>query len=228
MCSRARSSPDTDIAVVDGRIAYVGPDAQHTVGPATKVIEAVGRWLVPGLLDGHMHVESGMLTVTEFVRAVMPHGTTGMFIDPHEIANVLGLEGVRLMAQEAAVQPIHVWVQVPSCVPSAPGLETPAATLGPQEVAEALTWPNVIGLGEMMNYPGVSANDEKMHAEMAEARQAGKVIGGHYPSPDLGLAVPRLCRRRRRGRSRGHAPGGRRRPRPAGDEGHAAPGIGLA
>jgi len=128
-----------------------------------------------------------MLTVTEFVRAVMPRGTTGMFIDPHEIANVLGLEGVRLMAQEAAVQPIHVWVQVPSCVPSAPGLETPVATFGPVEVAEALTWPNVIGLGEVMNYPGVSANDEKMHAEMAEARHAGKIIGGHYPSLDLGL-----------------------------------------
>jgi adenine deaminase len=178
--------PATDIAVAGGRIAYVGPDARFAVGPATQVIEADDRWLVPGLLDGHMHVESGMLTVTEFVRAVMPHGTTGMFIDPHEIANVLGLEGVRLMAQEAAVQPIHVWVQVPSCVPSAPGLETPAATLGPAEIAEALRWPNVIGLGEVMNYPGVASNDEKIHAEMAEARQAGKVIGGHYPSFDLG------------------------------------------
>ncbi len=178
----------TDVAVVGGRIAYVGPDARHAIGPATKVVQAAGRWLVPGLLDGHMHVESGMLTISEFVRAVMPHGTTGMFIDPHEIANVLGLEGVRLMAQEASVQPIHVWVEVPSCVPSAPGMERGAATLGPQEVAEALTWPNVIGLGEVMNYPGVAANDDKMHAEMAEARQAGKVIGGHYPSPDLGLA----------------------------------------
>jgi len=179
--------PETDVAVADGRIAYVGPDARHAIGPSTSVLEARDRWLVPGLLDGHMHIESGMLTVTEFVRAVLPHGTTGMFIDPHEIANVLGLEGVRLMAQEAAVQPIHVWVQVPSCVPSAPGLESPAATLGPAEVAEALRWPNVIGLGEMMNYPGVASNDEKMHAEMAEARKAGKVIGGHYSSLDLGL-----------------------------------------
>ncbi len=179
---------DTDVAVIDGRIAYVGPDAAYAIGTSTQVLEAYGRWLVPGLLDGHMHVESGMLTITEFVRAVMPHGTTGMFIDPHEIANVLGLEGVRLMAGEAAVQPIHVWVQVPSCVPSAPGLETPAAVLGPQDVAEALRWPNVIGLGEVMNYPGVAANDAKMHAEMGEARQAGKVIGGHYPSRDLGLA----------------------------------------
>lgn len=179
--------PQTDVAIAEGRIAYVGPDAGHALGPKTQLIEADDRWLVPGLLDGHMHVESGMLTVTEFVRAVLPHGTTGMFIDPHEIANVLGLEGVRLMAQEAAVQPVHVWVQVPSCVPSAPGLEQPAASLGPAEVAEALRWPNVIGLGEVMNFPGVAAGDEKMHAEMAEARRAGKVIGGHYSSPDLGL-----------------------------------------
>ena len=111
------------------------------MGAGTTVLEADGRYLVPGLLDGHMHVESGMLTVTEFVRAVIPHGTTGMFVDPHEIANVLGLRGVRLMVDEAAQQPIHVFVQVPSCVPSAPGLETPGAVIGPAEVEEALTWP---------------------------------------------------------------------------------------
>jgi adenine deaminase len=179
--------PDTDIAVVDEYIAYVGQDASHTIGPDTQVIQAEGRFMVPGLMDGHMHVESGMVNVTEFVRAVLPHGTTGMFVDPHEIANVLGLDGVRLMADEATIQPIHVWVQVPSCVPSASGLETAGAEIGPEEVAEALTWPIIIGLGEMMNFPGVASGDEKMHAEMAETREAGKVIGGHYASPDLGL-----------------------------------------
>ncbi len=134
-----------------------------------------------------MHVESGMLTVTEFVRAVVPHGTTGMFVDPHEIANIFGLRGIKLMVDEAAQQPMHVWVQMPSCVPSAPGLETPGASLGPEEVAEAMSWPGIIGLGEVMNFPGVFLSDEKMHAEMGEARKAGKVIGGHYASPDLGL-----------------------------------------
>ncbi len=84
-------------------------------------------------------------------------------------------------------QPIHVWVQMPSCVPSAPGLETPGASIDPDEVAEAMQWPGIIGLGEMMNFPGVFSGDEKMHAEMAATRQAGKVIGGHYASPDLGL-----------------------------------------
>ncbi len=178
--------PGTDVAIVGSRIAYVGGDAGHTIGPGTKIVEAHGRYLVPGLCDAHMHVESGMVTVTEFARAVIPHGTTSMFIDPHEIANVLGLPGVRLMHDEAAILPINVYVQMPSCVPSAPGLETPGAAIGPEEVAEAMSWPGIIGLGEMMNFPGVFMSDEKMHAEMAETMKAGKVIGGHYASLDLG------------------------------------------
>jgi adenine deaminase len=177
----------TDIAIAGDRVAYVGDDASHSIGSETDVIDAGGRYLVPGLLDGHMHVESGMITVTEFVRAVLPHGTTGMFIDPHEIANVFGLRGIRMMVDEANLQPIHVWVQIPSCVPSATGLETPGASIGPEEVAEGLKWPGVIGLGEMMNFPGVFQSDSKLHAEMAETQAAGKVIGGHYASLDLGL-----------------------------------------
>jgi adenine deaminase len=180
--------PHTDIAVVEGHIAYVGENADHTIGMQTQVLDAAERYLVPGLLDGHMHVESSMLTVTEFVRAALPHGTTGVFADPHEIANVFGLQGVKLMVDEAASQPIHVWVQMPSCVPSAPGMETPGATLGPAEVAEAMTWPGIIGLGEMMNFPGVIAADDKMHAEMHATHHADKTIGGHYPTPDLGLS----------------------------------------
>jgi adenine deaminase len=177
----------TDIAITRSRIAYIGPDASHTIGPDTRVIDARGRYMTPGLLDAHMHVESGMVTVTEFVRAVAPSGTTGMFIDPHEIANVFGLRGVRLMHDEALLQPINVWVQVPSCVPSAPGMETPGATLGPDEIREALHWPGVIGLGEMMNFPGVFLSDKTMHAEMAETMRVDKTVGGHYASPDLGL-----------------------------------------
>jgi len=177
----------TDIAVVDGHIAFVGEDASHCIGNETEIIAADGRYLVPGLLDGHMHVESGMVTVTEFVRAVAPRGSTGLFVDPHEIANVFGLKGVKLMVDEAAKQPIHVWVQMPSCVPSAPGLETPGASIGPDEVAEAMTWDGIIGLGEMMNFPGVFNGDEKMLAELAATHAAGKVIGGHYPSLELGL-----------------------------------------
>jgi adenine deaminase len=179
--------PGSDVAIKDGHIAYVGEDARHTIGKKTKVIDAKGRYFVPGLLDGHMHVESGMVTVTEFVRAVAVRGTTGMFIDPHEIANVFGLKGVKLMLDEARKQPIHVWVQMPSCVPSAPGLETPGARIGPKEVAQAMKWEGIIGLGEMMNFPGVFMGDDKMLEEMSVTRANKKTIGGHYASPDLGL-----------------------------------------
>lgn len=179
--------PGTDLAITGGRFAYCGPDASHAIGEHTRVVDAGGRYLVPGLCDAHMHVESGMVTVTEFARAVIPHGTTSMFIDPHEIANVLGLDGVRLMHDEAVAMPINVGVQMPSCVPSAPGLENAGASLGPEDVAEAMTWPNIIGLGEVMNFPGVAANDPVMVGGIAATMKAGKTIGGHYASPDLGL-----------------------------------------
>ena len=162
-----------DIAIKAGRFASCGPDATAMIGPETRVIDAGGRYLIPGLCDAHMHVESGMLTTSQFVRAVVPHGTTSMFTDPHEVANVLGLEGVRLMHDEAMVQPINVFVQMPSCAPSAPGLETTGAELGPEEVAEAMGWPGIVGLGEMMNYPGVIGADPKMLG-----RDRGDAAGG--------------------------------------------------
>lgn len=180
--------PSTDVAIHKGRIAYVGNDASHCIGVETQLIYAHNQYLVPGLCDAHMHVESGMITVTEFVRAVLPHGTTSMFIDPHEIANVLGLSGVRLMHDEAQELPANVYVQMPSCVPSAPGLENAGATITPEDVAEAMQWPGIIGLGEMMNFPGVFNGDEKMHAEMAATMIAGKTVGGHYASFDHGRA----------------------------------------
>jgi adenine deaminase len=179
--------PGSDVAIQDGHIAYVGEDASHTFGRKTKVIDAKERYLVPGLLDGHMHVESGMVTVTEFVRAVAVRGTTGMFIDPHEMANIFGLKGVKLMVDEAQKQPIHVWVEMPACVPSSPGFETPGAHIGPKEVAQAMKWEGIIGLGEMMNYPGVSMGDNNMLEEMSITHANNKTIGGHYASPDLGL-----------------------------------------
>jgi adenine deaminase len=178
----------TDIAISGGRFAYVGPDAGPMIGPGTTVIEANGRYLMPGLCDGHMHVESGMVTVTEFARAVIPHGTTSMFIDPHEIANVLGVEGVRLMHDEAMGLPVNVFVQMPSCVPSAQGLENSGATITPDDVRAAMAWPNIIGLGEMMNFPGVVNCDPKMLAEIAATQEARKTVGGHYASPDLGYS----------------------------------------
>ncbi|MBL4600205.1 MAG: adenine deaminase [Rhizobiaceae bacterium] len=177
----------TDLAISGGRFAYCGPDASHCIGDKTTVIDAEGKYLVPGLCDAHMHIESGMLTVTQFTRAVIPHGTTSMFVDPHEIANVLGLDGVRAMHDEAMGMPINVFVQMPSCVPSAPGLENSGAELDAKDVAEAMNWPNIIGLGEVMNFPGVGNADPKMMGEIAATMNAGKTVGGHYASPDLGV-----------------------------------------
>ncbi|RFU14482.1 adenine deaminase [Rhodobacteraceae bacterium W635] len=176
------------VAVAAGRFAYVGPDAGHCIGDGTEVVDGKGRYLIPGLCDGHMHIESGMLTPAEFARAVIPHGTTSMFTDPHEIANVMGLEGVRLMHDEALLQPINIYTQMPSCAPSAPGLETTGYEIGPEDVAEAMTWPGIIGLGEMMNFPGVINGDAQMLAEIAVTQAAGKTVGGHYASPDRGPA----------------------------------------
>ena len=176
------------VAVAEGRFAYVGPDASHCIGDDTRVIEAEGRYLIPGLCDGHMHIESGMLTPAEFAAAVIPHGTTTMFTDPHEIANVLGLRGVRMMHDEALMQPVNIYTQMPSCAPSAPGLETTGFEISAEDVAEAMAWPGIIGLGEMMNFPGVINGDPQMLAEMAATMNAGKTVGGHYASPDKGTA----------------------------------------
>ncbi|WP_299348776.1 adenine deaminase [uncultured Shimia sp.] len=180
--------PDSDIAIAEGRIAYVGPDASHCIGENTEIIEANGRFMIPGLCDAHMHIESGMLTPAEFARAVIPHGTTSMFTDPHEIANVLGLDGVRMMHDEALMQPVNIFTQMPSCAPSAPGLETTGYEIGPDDVTEAMQWPGIIGLGEMMNFPGVVNGSQQMLAEIAATQNAGKTVGGHYASPDLGPA----------------------------------------
>lgn len=180
--------PNCDIAIAGGRFAFCGKDASHCIGEDTEIVDAYGRFAVPGLCDGHMHIESGMLTPARFTEAVIPHGTTTMFVDPHEIANVLGLQGVRLMHDEAFIQPVNIFMQIPSCVPSAPGLETAGGEITLEDVEEAVSWPGIIGLGEMMNFPGVIAGDSKLLAEMAAVQAAGKTVGGHYASPDLGPA----------------------------------------
>ena len=178
--------PNSNIAIKNGRFAYCGPEILHCIGNNTKIVNGEGRFAVPGFCDAHMHIESGMLTPGQFAHAVMAHGTTSMFTDPHEIANVLGLEGVRLMHDEAIIQPINIFTQMPSCAPSAPGLETTGFEISPIDVEEAMKWPGIIGLGEMMNFPSIINGDEKLLSEIAITQNAQKIAGGHYASPDLG------------------------------------------
>lgn len=172
-----------DVAISAGRVAFVG-DADYTIGEATRVIDAAGRYIAPGLLDGHMHVESTMMTVTEFAKAALVKGTTGVFMDPHEIANVFGAEGVRWMHEEGRQLPLKVFTTYPSCVPATDGLEDAGASIEVKDVEEGLTWEGVEGLGEVMNFPGVIYGDPKMHGEIAATQRAGKTVTGHFPSDD--------------------------------------------
>jgi adenine deaminase len=167
-----------DIAIKNGRIALLGK-VEQAIGSQTEIINAEGKYVAPGFLDGHIHIESSMLTLTQFAEVVLPHGTTGVFIDPHEIANVLGLKGVKLLLREAESLPLKVYVCVPSCVPSAPNFETTGAKITAADVEKALVWNGVTGLGEVMNFTGVLANNEKMHAKIRAALKCGKIVEGH-------------------------------------------------
>ena len=169
---------DQSVAIKENRIALIG-DAEHTIGPDTEVIDAHGKYIAPGFIDGHVHVESAMVTGTEFAKAVLPHGTTTVFIDPHEITNVLGLDGVRFFLNETRGLPLKMLIAFPSCVPAAPGFETTGASIGPREVAEAMSWKGIVALGEVMNYPGVLAADANVHGEIAATLSAGRVVEGH-------------------------------------------------
>jgi len=177
--------PNMSVGVQGARIAFVGKDASHMIGPETEVIDAEGKYVAPGLIDGHCHIESSQITATQFARAVLVKGTTGGFFDAHEIANVLGLKGLKLMLDEARQTPLSAYMQVASCVPSTgPELETSGAILGPEEISEAYTWgDDMIALGEVMNFPGVVHSDEKMLGEIQETLRAGRVADGHYAWP---------------------------------------------
>ena len=177
-----------DVAVSEGRIALVG-DASHCIGENTTVIDARGQYIAPGFMDAHIHVESSMISVGEYARAVVPHGTTGIFMDPHEICNVCGPDGVRAMIEDAKRSPLKAMSNVPSCVPAVAGFEDTGSRIGPEDVREMMTWDGVMGLGEMMNFPGVIYGDEAVHGELAETLKADQVITGHYSVPDTGAGL---------------------------------------
>ena len=179
---------NTDVAVSQGRIALVG-DARHCIGPDTLCLDAKGQYLAPGFLDGHIHIESSMLSVGEYARAVIPHGTVGIYPDPHEICNVLGLEGVRCMMEDARRTPLKCMFVVPSCVPAVPGFEDTGSRVDPEDVARAMERDEVVGLGEMMNFPGILASADQPHAIVAATLQADKVATGHYSMPENGKGL---------------------------------------
>ncbi|MFW9831639.1 MAG: adenine deaminase [Candidatus Thorarchaeota archaeon] len=169
------------IAIKEGTICRIG-DVSDLIGSKTRVIKGRGRYAAPAFIESHIHVESTMLTLTEFARAVIPHGTGTAIIDPHEIANVTGIRGLEIFMEEARDLPLHILMEVPSCVPAASAeFETTGARLDAFTIDRLLQDPMVIGLGEVMNVPAVLNNDEDIHLKIQFARSQGKVVEGHAP-----------------------------------------------
>lgn len=162
-----------DVAISGERIAGIGEYSQ-----SKQVIDLEGRFLAPGFIDGHTHLESSMLDVGEYARAVVPHGTSAIVTDLHEIANVCGLPGIRYVLDCARHSPLDLFLMAPSCVP-ATHLETCGAIIGVEEIRRLLKWKNCLGLGEVMNFPGVIHGDPSVLAKLLLAK--GKVIDGHAP-----------------------------------------------
>ena len=187
VCTR-EIQDNISVAIVCGRIALVG-DAQHCIGPDTQVIDAQGQYLAPGFLDGHIHVESSMMGVGEYARSVVPHGTAGIYMDPHEIYNVLGMEGIKAMLEDAKRTPLKAMLTTPSCVPAVPGFEDTGSFVGPAEIEEIMKWDECVGLGEMMNFPGVLGSTDHAHGITGNTLKAGKIVTGHYSLPETGSGL---------------------------------------
>ena len=169
---------ETDIAIAKGIIVGLGRY------DGREEIDAQDNYAVPGLIDGHTHIEMSMLSVTEFARSVVPRGTTAVVADPHEIANVLGIEGIRAILEEAKTTALKVFCMAPSCVPSTDsslGLETSGALIDHTEINELLLMEGIIGLAELMNYVGVIAKEEEVWKKIEVAKELKTPIDGHAP-----------------------------------------------
>ena len=147
---------EKDVAIAEGMVVGLGTDYQ-----GYEESDLGGKWLVPGFIDGHIHIESSMLSPRELGAALLVRGTTAIVSDPHEIANVLGLEGIRFMLRESSEIPFDIFFMAPSCVP-ATGLETAGAALGPSDLSELRDNPRILGLAEMMNFPGLLMGNEEV------------------------------------------------------------------
>src|SRR5918911_1867225 len=161
---------DVDLAIVDGWIAGLGEYEGR------ETLDAGGRFVVPGFVDAHVHVESSKTLVDEFARLVLPFGTTAVVADPHEIANVLGTDGVHWLLDASADLPLDVYFMASSCVPASV-FESPRRELSPGDLEGLLRRRRVIGLAEMMNFPGVVSGDEHELTKLALARH----VDGHAP-----------------------------------------------
>lgn len=166
-----------NVLIEDEKIIGVG---QYNDSDADKVDDISGKYICPGFIDGHIHIESTMLTPVELAKLCVPHGTTAIVADPHEIANVCGAEGISYMLEASSGIPLNVYFMLPSCVPATPFDES-GAVLSAEELKPLYTLPRVLGLGEMMNYPGVIFDNEEVLRKISDAAALGRNIDGHAP-----------------------------------------------
>jgi len=167
-----------DVAVADGLVVGVSGPGVGYRGREERDLE--GRWLAPGLIDGHMHIESTMLVLSEFARLVVPRGITAVMLDPHEFANVMGVEGIRYVLASGRGLPLSTYVMLSSCVPAS-SFESPYRVLMAEDLLPLLEEERVLGLAEMMNMPGVLHGDEQVLAKIVATRRRGLVVDGHAP-----------------------------------------------
>jgi adenine deaminase len=191
-----RSRPQPEVLLAGGRLlnlfsgeileanVLIGGGVILGIGDyreAPHVYDLDGAILLPGFIDGHVHVESSLLSPSRFAETVVPRGTTTVVADPHEIANVLGLDGVRWMLRATAALPLDVFVMAPSCVPAS-SLDTAGARLDSDAVREMLGWDRVLGLGEVMDVPGVIGAEAEIHRKIEHARRSRRPVDGHAPA----------------------------------------------
>lgn len=167
---------ETSIGVYKDRIVNIDPEVSSF--KAIETIDGGKRVAIPGLIDTHLHIESSMVTPARFAEAVLPHGTTTVFADPHEIANVLGSEGVRMMLENSRGLPLKIYYLMPTCVPESQAV-TAGAEITPEDVEKALDWEGVVGLGEVMDFEGVVSGSDKMVRVLEVGLKKGVVIDGH-------------------------------------------------
>lgn len=170
-----------DIAIIDGMIAGIGSYE------GKEIVDASGKWIIPGLIDGHVHIESSLLSPKEFARVVLQHGVTSVITDPHEIGSVAGVEGIRYMLEQSEGLPMDQFVMLPSCVPATP-FESCAARLTAEDLEPFYSHPRVLGLAEVMDYGALAGAEPGMVEKLASAHTHGKRIDGHA----AGIAADQL------------------------------------
>jgi adenine deaminase len=175
-----------DVAIADGLVVGISSPGEGYHAKQERDLQ--GRWLAPGLIDGHMHIESTMLLLSEFSRIVTPRGVTAVMLDPHEFANVMGVEGIRYVLESGRGLPLSAYVMLSSCVPAS-SFESPYRVLMADDLLPLLEDERVLGLAEMMNMPGVLQGDEQVLAKIIATQQHGLVVDGHAP----GLNERDLC-----------------------------------